>query len=121
MNERSGEWRFPADPADETVLVSRIACRHVHARALALVSDRADAEVLLQGGFTPLVDDTGRGGDLGIAVRGNVLHEEIDKPASLLKRGEKADDLGIGLVGGWRNGRFSDRPLAFGFPFLGSR
>ena len=59
-----------------------------------------------------------RRADLIVRVAGDILHQEIDQAAFLLKHREKIDDLGIRLIRRWRcrGGAdcFGGRPAGFG-------
>jgi len=104
MNERPREWRLAADFSDQTVVVRSVSGRDRDFRALALVTHRAYPEMFEENRLAALMENASGRANLGVAVRGDVVHQEIDEATSLLQDGEKIDDFGVGLVSKRRSG-----------------
>ena len=75
-----------------------IARRDLHCRPLTLFAQRADPEVLEQDGLASSVHHARGGPDLCIVMRVDVVHQEIDQPASRLQYCQKADNLSVCLI-----------------------
>ena len=89
MHKLAREWRLAADLADETILVGRVSGGDGLQPIPHSLRAPDECEVLPQDGFASFVHDAGGRADLRVAVGGQVVHQEIDEPAFLLKRREK--------------------------------
>src|SRR5204863_530589 len=113
MEKRPRERSWPADLADQTILIGCISRGNRNRRTLALLAYGSNAEVFLQRGFAPLVHNPSGSPDLGVVVGCDVVHQKIDQPAALLKNREEADDFSFPAIAG-RLDRHRDWPGCLG-------
>jgi hypothetical protein len=109
MDKRSYKRRLAADPANQTVIARSISGRDGDFRSFALFEHRAYPEMFEKHGLASLMQNASGGTDLCIAVAGDVVHQEVDQAALLLKNGEKIDDFSVGLIHRWHRSGKVDR------------
>ena len=93
VDKHAGEGRGSCDLADQPILVGRISGGNLHRRSLLLRTHRIDREMVLQDALASGVDDPGGRPDLGVAVRVDIVHQEIDQPTLFLEHRQEMDDV----------------------------
>ena len=93
VDKHAGEGRGSCDLADQPILVGRISGGNLHRRSLLLRTHRIDREMVLQDALASGVDDPGGRPDLGVAVRVDIVHQEIDQPTLFLEHRKEMDDV----------------------------